>query len=308
MGRRSGRPPTSEGAALARRASAVLGVLLTAGLAAAGARAWEVQQPAWVADLEYRASELFAVRPGYLRMPFLEVAVGDSIYWLLFDTGNMVGLTLATPLLDQLRLPEVGRWDRLDANGRVVGRFRTVRAPAVRVLGRTRTDQVIAEFGDAQLGGLVGPDAVPGSRFTLDYESGLLAVTSSSLVAVPADFVALPLTRSERHPRLILVSGRVNGRATLMELDTGASRTNLDPTLVRELHIPQAGDGVRLESLALGPYVFTVPSAKINPKAGIDTTLSPPIQLAVGSDILRQVVLTVDYAGGQVLLRRVRRR
>jgi hypothetical protein len=112
-------------------------------------------------------------------MPFLEVAIGDSTYWLLFDTGNMVGFTLATPLLDRLRLPEPGRWDRLDSDGRVIGSYRRVRAPVVRVLGRTLADQPIFEFSDAAIGGLVGPDALPGSRFTLDYRAGILAITSS---------------------------------------------------------------------------------------------------------------------------------
>jgi hypothetical protein len=255
-----------------------------------------------VAQLGYRPEELFVLRRGHLGMPFLEVAIGDSTYWLLFDTGNMVGLTLATPLLDQLRLPESGRWDRLDSDGRVIGSYRRVRAPAVQLLGRALADQTIFEFSDTALGGLVGPDALPGPRFALDYQAGILAVTPSPLREVPSGFTALPLTRSSRHPRLILVAGRVNGYPVLIEFDTGASRSNIDPALVQELSLPTAGNGVRIDSLTIGPLVFTVPSARINPKAGIDPTLSPPIQLAVGSDILGQVILMVDYTRGQLLL------
>ena len=103
-------------------------------------------------------------------------------------------------------------------------------------------------------------------------------------------------------PHLILASGRVNGRPVLIEFDTGASRTNIDPALVQELGLPTAGNGVRIDSLAIGPLVFAVPSARVNPKGGIDPTLSPPIQLAVGSDILAQIILTVDYTRGQLLL------
>ena len=260
------------------------------------------QQPAWVAQLGYRPDEVFVVRRGHLGMPFLEVAIADSSYWLLFDTGNMVGLTLATPLLDQLRLPESGRWDRLDSDGRVIGSYRRVRAPVVQVLGRTLADQVIFEFSDAVLGGLVGPDALPGTRFTLDYRAGILATTSRPLQGLPPGFASLPLTRSSRLPRLILAPGRVNGRPVLIEFDTGASRTNIDPVLVQELSLPTAANGVRIDSLAIGPLVFSVPSARVNAKAGIDPTLRPPIQLAVGSDILARVILTVDYSRGQLLL------
>ena len=175
-----------------RRSGILLAAAVATFLPAAGAVA---QQPSWVAELGYRPDEVFAVRLGHLGMPFLEVAIRDSTYWLLFDTGNMVGLTLATPLLDQLRLPESGRWDRLDSDGRVIGSYRRVQASVVRVLGRTLTDLTIFEFSDAALGGLVGPGALPGTRFTLDYRAGILAITSSPLQDVPAGFTALPLTR-----------------------------------------------------------------------------------------------------------------
>jgi predicted aspartyl protease len=241
-------------------------------------------------------------------MPFVEVTIGNSTHRLLFDTGNTVGLTLATRLLDQLNLPETGRWDRLGSDGRVVGTYRQVRAPRVRLLGRTLAGQTIFEFGDPDLTGLVGPDALPGSRFTLDYRARALAVSSSPLEVVPPGFVALPLTRSWRHPRLILAMGRVNGRSVLIEFDTGASRTNIDPQLVRDLALPAARNGVRIDSLEIGPLRFVVPSAKVVPKSGIDPTLTLPIQIAVGSDILGRVTLTVDYAEGRLVVRDARRR
>jgi predicted aspartyl protease len=241
-------------------------------------------------------------------MPFVEVTIGQSTQQWLFDTGNMVGLTLATNVLDQLNLPEIGRWESLDSDGQVIGTYRQVRAPAVRLLGQTLSDQTIFEFSDSSLVGLVGPDALPGSRFTLDYRAEVLAVTSSTIATAPPGFLVLPLTRSSRHPRLILAGGRVNSRPVLIEFDTGASRTNIDPQLVRDLALPVTANGVRIDSLAIGPLVFAVPSAKVVPKSGIDPTLTPPIQLTVGSDILAQIILTVDYAGGQLLVRDARRR
>jgi hypothetical protein len=64
---------------------------------------------------------------------------------------------------------------------------------------------------------------------------------------------------------------------------------------------------VRIDSVAIGPLIFAVPSAKVVPKSGIDPTLMPPIQLSVGSDILAEITLTVDYAGGKLLVRDARR-
>jgi hypothetical protein len=140
----------------------------------------------------------------------------------------MVGLTLATYVLDELKLPEIGRWDRLDSDGRFIGTYRQVRAPAVRLLGQTFSDQTIYEFSDADLVGLVGPDALPGTRFTLDYAEEVLAVTNSPLGRAPRSRIALPLVRSARHARLILAEGRVNSRPLLIEFDTvRAARTSI---------------------------------------------------------------------------------
>ncbi len=260
------------------------------------------KEPAWLAPLGYGAGDVFPVRRGFQGMPFVEVSLGGSSHWLLFDTGNMVGLTLATPLLDKLGLPVVGQWERLGSDGHVIGVYRRSRAPSVKVLGRVLADQTVYEFSDARLGGLVGPDALPGSRFTLDYRSRVLAVTNAPVPGVPRGFTALPLTRSARVPRLVLASGRANGRPVLMECDTGASRTIVDPSLVQELRLPAAGDGVRIDSLAIGPLLFKVRSAKVVPKTGIDPDLNPPIQLSVGSDLLSRLILTVDYERGQMLL------
>ena len=260
--------------------------------------------PPWSEDLGYRPDELFPLRRGHLGMPFVEVLIGNTAHELLFDTGNMVGLTLATPVLDRLDLPEVGRWNRLDSDGRIIGTFRRARAPSVRAFGRTHTGEIIYEFADSVLGGLVGPDLLPGTRFTIDYASGIIAVTQRGLDRAPDGFIELPLAHSVRFPRLILAPGRVNGHPVLIEFDTGASRTNIDPALVQKLNLPRSGNGVAVDSLTIGSLSFSVPSARINPKADIDPSLTPPIQLAVGSDIISQLIFTVDYSRGRLLIAR----
>ena len=278
-------------------------ILLASLLVSAGCAA---EPPSWISALGYGANEVFPIQLGRAGMPFVEVTVGTTTRPWLFDTGNMVGLTLATNEIDELHLREIARWERLDSDGQVIGTYRRVRAPAVRLLGRTLADHEIFEFSDADLVGLVGPDTLPGTRFTLDYRAGLIAVATSALETVPAGFFELPLTRSPRHPRLILATGHVDGRPVLVEFDTGASRTNIDPQLARELALPVVESGVRIDSLKIGPLAFAVPSAKVVPKSGIDRTLAQPILLAVGSDIIGQMILTVDYARGRLLVRDAR--
>lgn len=287
-------------------ASGFLALCAASAIHLAAGRPVAGQQPAWVEQLGYRADQVFGAWRGRSGMPFVDVTIGERTWRLLFDTGNTVGLTLATNVLDQLGLPEEGRWDSFGSDGRKIGTYRRARAPSVRLLGRTLTDQPIYEFSDSGLVGLVGTDALPGDRFTLDYRAELLAVGTSAVGPLPAGSFALPLTRSRRHPRMILAMGRVNGRAVLIEFDTGASRTNIDPQLARELALPETSNGVRIDSLGIGPLMFTVPSAKLVPKSGIDPALTPPIQLAVGSDILSQLVMTVDYVSGRLIVLRER--
>lgn len=274
--------------------------------AAVAAESTVAGQPGWVSELGYRAEEVFPARRGRLGMPFVDVMVGRRLETVLFDTGDMVGLSLATPRLDALNLPETGRWESRDADGRVIGTFRKVRAPFVLLFGQAVVDPTVYEIADTALGGLVGPDALPGTRFTLDYQAEKLALSRSPLRDVPPGFFVLPLVRSARHPRLILAMGRVNGRPILLEFDTGASRTVIDPALARDLGLERTADGVRIDSLAVGSLVFAVPSAKESVQSDIDPTLTPPIQISVGTNVLSQLLLTVDYAGGQMLIRAAR--
>ncbi len=261
-------------------------------------------EPEWVGQLGYRADEVFPARRGRFGMPFVEVLVGRSAQAVLFDTGDMVGLSLATPRLDALNLPETGRWNRYDSNGRLVGTFRKLQAPFVLLFGQALMDHTVYEIADTALGGMVGPDQLPGTRFTLDYGAEKVAVSRSPLVSAPPGFTVLPLVQSARFPRLILAMGRLNGREVLIEFDTGKSRTTIDPALAAALGLARTDNGVRIDSLAIGPRVFPVASAKEAVLSGIDSDLTPPIQASVGSDILSQILLTVDYAGGQMLVRR----
>ena len=104
--------------------------------------------------------------------------------------------------------------------------------------------------------------------------------------------------RSSLHPLLILVYGLVNGRRTLIELDTGKSRTVINPSLASELGLTKNSRGAAIENLQIGALSFNVPSAKEVDQTGIDRALQEPIRAGIGSDILSRFVWTVDYETG----------
>lgn len=265
-------------------------------------KAARAQAPWWLDSLAYSPAELSPIRVGGDGFPYVRVRVDTTELWLLFDTGNMVGLTVATQHYDRLELPVTGAVRRRDSSGELVGEFRVGRAERVETLGRAATGVAIWEFEHPRLTGLLGPDDLPGSRFTLDYGRQLIAVANSAL-DFGTESGAHALIRSARHPRLIVVEGRFRGRRVLIELDTGKSRTVVDPVWARSVGLAvDRTDTVNVGEIELGGAMFHVRDAKPVGLGGIDPELPAPLVLSLGSDSLSRFILTVDYAQGLVLL------
>lgn len=195
-------------------------------------------------------------------------------------------------------LPCSDEWDLLNSAGEVVSTGCTALGVAAVLFGRNRTSLRVLEFFHETLPGLVGPDLLPGTRFTIDYDSRVLAFDSLRTPSDVPGFVAIPLVRSERHPRLILVEGEVNGRSALFEIDTGKNRTTVDHLLVEDLSLEPVETGVVVGRVRLGPREWNVTSARVVNTAGISQGLPSRISLGIGSDVLRGFIFTVDYAAG----------
>jgi hypothetical protein len=172
----------------------------------------------------------------------------------------------------------------------------------VEVWGEVWRDQQVFEFDDPDLPGLLGPQYLFGRRYTLDYESGLMAISERPLPAAIVGMESLPLVESLRNPGLILFHGFVHGRRVLIQADTGKSRGTIDPGLARDLGLQENPRGFHIEDLRIGSHVFEIPSAKEVTLAAIDESLADPILVGIGSDILSRVPVTVDYITGRLLL------
>jgi len=255
-----------------------------------------VDQPAWVQGFGYARSALNEVEIGAYGYPFIPVVMSGDTVLLAFDTGNMAGLTLSSDLFTRLNLPCSDAWDRLDSAGEVVSTGCTALGVRASLLGQEYDSLRVLEFFHETLPGLVGPGLLPGSRFTIDYVAGLLACDSLASPASVRGFTGIPLVRSGRHPHLILVEGEVNGRPALIEIDTGKSRTTVDRTWVEESRLEETETGVALEQVTLGPLTWSVESARVVNTSGISEGLPGRISVGIGSDLLRDFVVTVDYA------------
>jgi len=171
-----------------------------------------------------------------------------------------------------------------------------------RVFGRLWSDESAVEA--IATPALLGSRYCQTGRFTLDYGALRLAVSPLPLPEAVLPDAHLPLVSSARLPGLVLVEGELHGRRVLMELDSGQSRTVVDPELAAMLGLVEVANGVRIVDLRIGPEVFSVPSAGRIAFAEVSRGLPRPIEVGVGSDILAQVVLTVDYARGVCFLSR----
>ena len=251
--------------------------------------------PDWRETFHYKVESLQPIEIRQMGFPFITVELGGDTVWLPFDTGNMVGLTLESAVFHRLALACSSKWDRLDSGGNPISTGCIAHGQNVTVFGAMHDSISIYEFSHERLPGLVGPGMLPGSRFTMDYEMGVMAVDGGTGPEVVPGFVSLPLVRSPRHPRLILVQGKVRGHDVLIEIDTGKSRTTIDRELVGVLDLERTPDGVRIGRIELGPREPSVSSARIVDTSGISEGLPMPISLGIGSDILAGFVFTVDY-------------
>lgn len=259
----------------------------------------------WIHSLGYRPEELFPITVGRHGFPYLPALINGRKVDLLVDTANMTGLFMHPDLAARLGLPASGYWTRLEADGSEVGRYRVFQVAELTVFGEVWKDERARERTEAGLEGAIGPRFLRGKRFTLDYRNGLMAVSQSPLPEPAAVGETFPLSAAEDYEGMILVRGAVNGRPVLIQLDTGKSRTCVDPRLASALRLPKTADGYRVDEIRLGSFSFVVPSAKEVSFKGISKGLPEPILLGIGSDILSRVVLTVDYPGKRIVLSKV---
>jgi hypothetical protein len=261
-----------------------------------------VQDPPWREPFGYDRAHLHALEIRDFGYPWVPVGFGADTVWLPFDTGDMVGLTVDSAIFDRLGLPCTERWNRMDSGGRLISTGCTAHGVGVEVFGAHHDSLSVFEFSDPSLPGLVGPAQLPGTRFTIDYGRRLLATDSNTVSDVGPPFETFPLVRSPRDPLLILTYAQVQGTDVLVEIDTGKSRTTIDRSLVEALGLPVTDQGAEVGEVRLGSWSWTVGSAHVVDTSGISEDLPARIALGIGSDVLRDFVLSVDYRSGHLWL------
>jgi len=258
------------------------------------------QQPGaeWVRAFGYAPGQVMAIEVGDFGYPYVPVRVESKQLMLAFDTGNMVGVRVSSSMFDEIGLTAADAWTFFNSAGEPVSRLRVANGVEVSAFRRDLGPTQVSELDHPSLPGLVGPAVLGGGHFTLDYRARMMAWSEAELPDRVPGFRAVPLVRSSRHPLLVLVRGTIEGRTVLMELDTGKSRSVVNPALASELGLERQPRGVSIRTLRIGDLSFGVPSAKEVDQTGIDPDLPEPVLVGVGSDVLSRFVWTVDYNAG----------
>jgi len=258
--------------------------------------------PTWIESYAYEQDEIYPVEIGDNRFPFVSISLNGKTYRLLWDTGNMSRLAITQDIAESLNLEVVGKTRSYDSEGNFMAHSSLFRVDRVKIFRQSWGPMDAVELEHPNLPGLVGPYFVQNNRFTLDYRNKLIAV-SNDILPDTAPGERFPLVKSPIHKLLVLIYTEINGHRVLTEIDTGKSRTVIDPTLADSLDLPQTDRGYAINSLTIGSKTFTVPSAKSKSFQGISEGLPKLIRLGIGSDILSQLLLTVDYNKGLVIVK-----
>jgi hypothetical protein len=188
------------------------------------------EPPNWQAALDYADSEMHAIAIGRQGYPLIEIQVNGRAVEVLLDTGNMTGLFLAEDVIRRLGLPELGEAVTRDSDGNPTGERPTFAAASVTAFGHHFADREILQRNQREIDGAIGPPYLAGRRYTLDYKSRRLGVTANPVSDPLPGVERLDLVPVKRLPGMIVMRGRVAGREIYIQVDTGKTRSCVDPT------------------------------------------------------------------------------
>ena len=294
---------------LRRAAFLPAGPLMLFGIMLSAARCRPAADPvSWARRFHYDAAEVFRIGRDGHGFPLVPGRINGRDVNVFFDTGNFFGPLIGPGLVGSLRLPASGNERR---NYTSDGTFRSgqkgFRVESFEVFGTASTDLEMFEMADGAFDASVGVQTLLGDRFTLDLANRLMAVSARPDGPDGDRDRELAIVWNDALGGMIVVHGRINGVGTLIQIDTGKSRTTIDETLIalaglRENNTPTLR-GYRVDRIELGDRTFSVPCAKVASFRGISQGYPEPILVGIGADILSRVVLTVDFPRRRVLIR-----
>lgn len=278
------------------------------------------EKPKWVQELNYQAEEVQPITLSPLGIPEILIKINGAPVKVLFDTGNSGPLTLTTAVEKTVGYKLMGKDEELNPDGTHRGWSKAIQLGNVEIFG-TIYEGVKASLNDWKLmsdspfNGLVGLKYLLGKRVTLDYKNRLLAVTDKplpgSIVTNPAYGITALLKAPDEQGEIVYVSGLVNGHTQTIYLDTGTVPSCVSPEAAAgsESNRSRYHDFFKSDrkyasiDVKIGDLLIRINDIYESRTISRGTNFESPVGLVLGSDKLKDLVVTIDKIEGKLILK-----
>ncbi len=266
----------------------------------------------WKTDLHYDEDEIKPLRMSLTGCPEVEVRLNGRPFHLLFDFGCSKGFQITTAIKDRADHVVLEETNTYHADGTVRGRVKRITVDSLEVFGDRYDDQkgTLADwriFSSLPHEGLISLEYVAGRRFTLDYRRHKLGLTRKLLPDAAREsngyeFIEL-LDPPDYHKYGVYALGQVNGVKCVIHIDTGSSKTMVDPTILTADQMART-NGKRCSAelpVCLGDFALTIKDFRVA-QIRHPSPCQHPVWMGIGSDLLKDFVITIDRTENRNLL------
>ena len=278
-----------------------------------------LEQVNWIDDLEYAKSDVYDITFSKTGIPQIPIKINDNVYDIQFDTGNSGDLLLTTTIESKINYKFILNTRTYNGDGSYRGDIKKIKIDKLVVFNDTynNINGVIGDwkiYSGKKFNGNIGLNYFIDKRVTLDYKSKKIAISSkhiSNLDFINNGYSIVPLIKpTKEFGELLFVEGIVNGKKTTIYLDTGIMPSHVDSNIAIGLDFivdknSNYGDfnkQYKNLKITIGDFSFETDqiyehSIKMN------TDFEEPIGLVLGSDILKNYLLTIDKKENRLIFK-----
>lgn len=273
----------------------------------------------WLDDLEYTKSEIYDITFSKNGIPQIPIKINDNEFDIQFDTGNSGDLLLTTTIESKIKYKLIKNDKTYNGDGSYRGDIKRIQIDKLAVFNETYNN-ISGAIGDWKIysgnkfNGNIGLNYFIDKRVTLDYKSKKIAISSKKISN--SDFIdkgysIVPLIKPTREfGELLFVEGIVNGKKTIVYLDTGIMPSHVDQNIASGLDFivdkkSKYGDfnkQYKNLKITIGDFSFETDQIYEH-NINMNTNFEEPIGIVLGSDILKNFILTIDKQENRLILK-----
>lgn len=238
------------------------------------------------------------IRLNGFNIPLVPVTINDYETWLELDFGSGNDVTLTSKIQDKIDYTVSTTQNTYWSDGRVRGTVQKIIVDRLSVYGETRTNQecTLADwkiYSSFPFNGLLGLQVFLDKRISVDYLRKKMYVSKTGLPET-SQFTSgtsvIPLIDPPDYfPSGVFIPGRINGNDTIVYIDSGNSETAVNGKYFRT--VPKE------ITLDLGGQSFMIQNYHVEQSIEFQNYRNG-IGIVLGSDFLKNCVITIDRAGG----------